>query len=93
MRLVFDEQVQFVDVILCNRYYAWYEDYGQTELISHQLEKELRDWFNTFHKPVLQSEYGAGAVIGLHTVNGPERFPHTALIRSNATVSCQISHK
>ncbi|XP_074636652.1 beta-glucuronidase-like [Acropora palmata] len=61
-----DRAVQFVDVILCNRYYAWYQDCGQTQLISRQLEIELRNWFDTFHKPVVQSEYGADTVAGLH---------------------------
>jgi len=61
--------VQYVDVILCNRYYAWYQDPGQTELISRQLELELRAWFDKFHKPVVQSEYGADTVAGLHTVS------------------------
>ncbi|XP_073257738.1 beta-glucuronidase-like [Porites lutea] len=62
-----DKAVQFVDVILCNRYYAWYQDCGQTQLISLQLEGELRNWFDKFHKPVIQSEYGADTVAGLHT--------------------------
>lgn len=61
-----DKAVQYVDVILCNRYYAWYEDYGQTQLISRQLEGELRAWFDTFNKPVAQSEYGAGTIAGFH---------------------------
>lgn len=57
-----------MDVILCNRYYAWYQDCGQTQLISLQLEGELRNWFDKFHKPVIQSEYGADTVAGLHMV-------------------------
>ena len=61
-------QVQFVDVILCNRYYAWYHDYGQLQLISRQLEKDLRDWYNEFKKPVVQAEYGADTVAGMHKV-------------------------
>lgn len=61
--------MQYVDVILCNRYYAWYEDYGQTQLISRQLEGELRAWFDTFNKPVAQSEYGAGTIAGFHMVS------------------------
>lgn len=61
-----DKAVQYVDVILCNRYYAWYEDCGQTQLISRQLEGELRAWFDTFNKPVAQSEYGAGTIAGFH---------------------------
>ncbi|XP_031559949.1 beta-glucuronidase-like [Actinia tenebrosa] len=61
-----DQVCQFVDVIMCNRYYAWYHDYGQTQLISRQLEKELTDWYNKFNKPVIQAEYGADTVAGLH---------------------------
>ena len=63
------KQVQYVDVILHNRYYAWYQDPGQTQLISRQLEIDLRAWFDKFHRPVVQSEYGADTVAGLHTVS------------------------
>ncbi|RMX53791.1 hypothetical protein pdam_00000376 [Pocillopora damicornis] len=63
-----DKVVQFCDVIFCNRYYAWYHDYGQTQLISKQLERELRDWFDTHSKPVVQAEYGADTVAGMHVV-------------------------
>ncbi|EDO44612.1 predicted protein [Nematostella vectensis] len=62
-----DKVVQFVDVILCNRYYAWYHDFGQTQLISRQLEEELMDWYKTFKKPVVQAEYGADTLAGLHS--------------------------
>ena len=61
-------------MILCNRYYAWYQDCGQTQLISLQLEGELRNWFDTFHKPVMQSEYGADTVAGLHMVSCARSF-------------------
>ena len=61
-------QVKFCDVILCNRYYAWYHDYGQTQLISKQLERELRGWFDAYGKPVIQAEYGADTVAGMHVV-------------------------
>lgn len=60
--------MQFCDVIFCNRYYAWYHDFGQTQLISRQLERELRDWFATHGKPVVQAEYGADTVAGMHVV-------------------------
>ena len=66
--LTFLSQVKFCDVILCNRYYAWYHDFGQTQLISKQLEVELRDWFNNYGKPVIQAEYGADTVSGMHVV-------------------------
>ena len=64
--MIFIPQVQFVDVICHNHYYAWYEDSGHLELIQLQLEYDLREWFEKFAKPVIQSEYGAGSVAGLH---------------------------
>ena len=64
--MIFIPQVQFVDVICRNYYYAWYTDPGHLELIQLQLEYDLREWFEKFKKPVIQSEYGAGAVAGLH---------------------------
>ena len=60
--------MQFCDVIFCNRYYAWYHDFGQTQLISKQVERELRDWFDNHGKPVVQAEYGADTVAGMHAV-------------------------
>ena len=54
---------------MVNRYYAWYHDSGHLELISRQLEVELVNWFDKFKKPVIQAEYGADAVAGLHMVS------------------------
>ena len=53
-------------MICHNHYYGWYEDSGHLELISLQLEYDLRQWFDKFQKPYIQSEYGAGTVAGLH---------------------------
>ncbi|XP_065054436.1 beta-glucuronidase-like [Rhopilema esculentum] len=61
-----DKVVKYTDVICVNRYYAWYHDPGHTELIQRQFDSALTDWFETFKKPVLQAEYGADAVPGLH---------------------------
>lgn len=71
--------MQFCDVIFCNRYYAWYHDYGQTQLISKQLERELRDWFDTHSKPVVQAEYGADTVAGMHVVRAHSFSGFTSL--------------
>lgn len=35
-------------------------------MISLQLEKDLKNWHNTFKKPILVSEFGAYALAGLH---------------------------
>jgi beta-glucuronidase len=57
---------QFFDIICVNRYYSWYEDPGQLDLIEHQVNWELCGWNNRFNKPVIMSEYGADAISGFH---------------------------
>lgn len=62
-------QVQHMDVILLNRYAGWYGDEGHLELIERQTISELRNWNINFGKPVIMSEYGAGALSGFHSVS------------------------
>lgn len=57
-----------MDVILVNRYAGWYGDEGHLELIERQTISELRNWNINFGKPVIMSEYGAGALSGFHSV-------------------------
>ncbi|XP_077995272.1 beta-glucuronidase-like [Glandiceps talaboti] len=61
-----DHATQFVDVVCLNSYYSWYSDTGHPEVIQLQLEYNLRQWFKTRNKPIMQTEYGAGSVIGIH---------------------------
>ncbi|XP_060576094.1 beta-glucuronidase-like isoform X2 [Ruditapes philippinarum] len=63
-----DVAVQYVDIILVNKYYAWYSDVGHTELIQLQLENDLRHWHAKFNKPMILSEYGADTIAGFHQV-------------------------
>lgn len=62
-------KAQYMDIIGVNRYFGWYHDIGQLDLIGHQIESEITDWYNTFNKSVYVSEYGAGAISGFHTVS------------------------
>lgn len=57
---------QFFDVICVNRYYSWYQDPGALELVEHQVEWELTNWYRRFGKPVIMTEYGADAIAGFH---------------------------
>lgn len=61
-----------MDIICVNRYPAWYSDSGRTDLIQLQVKNELITWHLKFNKPVLVTEYGAGSVIGMHTVRSYE---------------------
>uniref|UniRef100_A0A8C1WPF0 Glucuronidase, beta n=1 Tax=Cyprinus carpio TaxID=7962 RepID=A0A8C1WPF0_CYPCA len=62
-----DQGAPYVDVICVNSYLSWYHDPGHTELISLQLNTQFDDWFGKYQKPIIQSEYGADAVSGLHS--------------------------
>lgn len=60
-------QAPYVDVICVNSYDSWYHDPGHLEVIPIQLKSQLDNWYGKYHKPVIQSEYGADAVPGIHS--------------------------
>lgn len=49
-----------------HRYYAWYSDSGQLEVIPYQLDADLQGFWAKYKKPIIVSEYGADTVPGLH---------------------------
>jgi beta-glucuronidase len=61
-----DVAVQYVDVILINRYPAWYTNTGQLDIIPTSVRRDVLSWRALHRKPVLISEYGADAVAGIH---------------------------
>ena len=62
-----DHLAQYLDVIMINRYYGWYEDTGASNLITQQLTFDLKNWFKKHNKAILMSEYGADSVSGVHS--------------------------
>ena len=61
-----------MDVICVNSYYSWYHDYGHMEVIQLQLATQFENWYRTYQKPIIQSEYGADTIAGFHQVSGVE---------------------
>ena len=61
-----DKVSQWLDMILVNRYYAWYNDHSHLEVIGLKLEKEMRAWHDKYNKPIVLSEYGADTIAGYH---------------------------
>ncbi|NWS77374.1 BGLR glucuronidase, partial [Crotophaga sulcirostris] len=57
----------YVDVICVNSYFSWYHDPGHLEVIPLQLTAQFENWYKTYQKPIIQSEYGADSVPGLHS--------------------------
>ncbi|XP_030217345.1 beta-glucuronidase [Gadus morhua] len=62
-----DKGAPFVDVICVNSYLSWYHDPGALEVISLQLNTQFEEWYGKYKKPIIQSEYGADVVPGLHS--------------------------
>ena len=58
-----------MDVICVNSYYSWYHDYGHLEVIPLQLATQFEEWYRTYQKPIIQSEYGADSIAAFHHVS------------------------
>uniref|UniRef100_A0A8C5GUP4 Beta-glucuronidase n=1 Tax=Gouania willdenowi TaxID=441366 RepID=A0A8C5GUP4_GOUWI len=56
----------YVDVVCVNSYFSWYHDPGYLEVIPIQLNTQFEDWYAKYQKPIIQSEYGADTLPGLH---------------------------
>ena len=52
-----DVAVGFVDVLMLNRYHAWYTNTGQLDIIPPTLRHDLISWRRQHAKPILLSEY------------------------------------
>ncbi|KAM9728077.1 beta-glucuronidase [Menidia menidia] len=62
-----DKGAAFVDVVCVNSYFSWYHDPGHVEVIPIQLNTQFENWYGKYKKPIIQSEYGADAVPGVHS--------------------------
>ncbi len=61
-------QTQYMDVVAFNRYNAWYANPGNLDSINASLSEEIQGWYSAHSKPVMITEYGAGAIAGIHKV-------------------------
>lgn len=55
------------DVVFINRYWGWYTLSGQLDAGAKMLERELDELHERLKKPIVVSEFGAGAVVGIHS--------------------------
>ncbi|RZF33967.1 hypothetical protein LSTR_LSTR012087 [Laodelphax striatellus] len=63
-----DKAVKYMDVVCFNRYKAWYERPGRLEFIKDMIKHEIQLWHETYSKPVILTEYGAGSLSGYHSL-------------------------
>lgn len=65
-----EEQVgMHMDIICFNRYNGWYSNPGQTNVITKPIIAEAIAWHKKYDKPVIMMEFGADAIVGLHSVS------------------------
>lgn len=63
-----DKAIGVVDVISVNMYFGWYLHHGDIERGVKEAENVLDELHNMYpEKPILVTEFGAGAINGLHT--------------------------
>lgn len=61
-----DKVANILDVICVNHYFSWYEDSGHLELIELQSTHYFSYWHTKFGLPLINSEYGADTIAGMH---------------------------
>jgi len=60
------EWLALSDVVFINRYWGWYTQCGRVDTGAAFLEQEVDGLYETLKKPMVISEFGAGAIAGLH---------------------------
>ncbi|NIM44060.1 MAG: glycoside hydrolase family 2 protein, partial [Nitrososphaeria archaeon] len=59
--------LDLVDVLCHNFYYGWYSDCGDLEAAARTLSETLDELHGRFpEKPIIITEFGAGAIAGVH---------------------------
>lgn len=61
-----NKALQYCDVVCFNKYYGWYITPGQLEEATEELDACLDCFYETYHKPIIVTEFGADAVAGMH---------------------------
>ncbi len=58
--------MEHCDVICINRYWGWYILGGELDKARANLEQELDEIWNKWHKPIIMTEFGADTIPGYH---------------------------
>ena len=54
------------DIVCMNRYWGWYILGGELDKALVSLEQELEAVWETWHKPIIMTEFGADTIAGMH---------------------------
>lgn len=65
-----DKIAEIIDVLALNRYYGWYVDSGDWDMVRLNMRKEFDGWRKRCPgKPIMFTEYGADTIAGLHDID------------------------
>lgn len=59
---------ELFDIIGVNKYNAWYIEHGNLDCIHESLTRELTQWYEVYHKPLIITEFGADTIEGNHSL-------------------------
>ena len=79
------------DVVCMNRYWGWYTLGGELGKALVSLEQELDSVWETWHKPIIMTEFGADTLAGMHghpNVMWTEEY-QVEFVRGHLTVAAQ----
>lgn len=83
----------WIDVVCINRYYAWYTEHAQIDVVCDRLQDELHAYYKAAKKPIIVTEFGADTLEGVHMVPSEtfsEEFQEEYLIENfKAIDSCE----
>ena len=60
---------QVGDIICLNRYYGWYTNPGRMDQAMEIMDAEFEKLYNTYHTPIVMTEFGADTNTGVHSIN------------------------
>ena len=56
------------DVIGLNRYFSWYSEFGELDVIEERIKNDFQSYYDKFKKPIMLTEFGADTIAGLHAL-------------------------
>jgi len=89
-----DLTFEFVDIVSTNLYYGWYDECKNEEEIRKGFEKQL-EWIKETkgsNKPLIISEFGAGALYGFRAPHAPKWSEERQAMILRDTLNVYLNH-
>jgi beta-glucuronidase len=63
-----NQVASLADVIGLNRYFSWYSEFGELDVIEERIKNDFDSYYQKFKKPMMLTEFGADTIAGLHAL-------------------------